>query len=96
MGAHLQGFNERSSCSSVGRAGRLPITKWFDPQLHQSTCQSVLVQDTEPQIAPDAVLLVCKCVSVGRVGRLPIAMLLVCFPAPVCVCVCVCVCVVAF
>ncbi len=42
-----------SGCSSISRAGHLPKSRWFNPQLVQSTCRSVFGQDSEPHIAPD-------------------------------------------
>lgn len=42
---------------------------WFDPQPLQSVCQSVLRQDTEPLISPDAASWVCECSVHGYRSR---------------------------
>lgn len=38
---------------------------WFQLWLHVSSCQSVLMQDTEPQIAPDGLLLHSSSTAIG-------------------------------
>lgn len=50
-------------CGSGGSAGHELIEGWwFDPRLLQSACQSSLRRDTEPRVAPNALIWMWMCV----------------------------------
>ena len=74
----MRGINSPTSEPEFQEAERVAHQfkgRWFDPWLFQSVCQSVLEQDTEPQIAPDAESSVHECVC----GLVNVACVVKCF-----------------